>query len=97
MKGFLSQKNPYSFTVRKREMESVIQTSLGRETHGYTVQALIDKLGAAKEKYGDLPVVVGVCLSGNFWLDVVKEITYTYAELPGPNGDQKTPVLWLEE
>ncbi|AHA46357.1 hypothetical protein ISTM_459 [Insectomime virus] len=77
-------------------MEGVIQTSLGRETHGYTVQSLIDKLAAAKEKYGDLPVVVEVCRSGNYWLDTVKEITYTSAELPGPNGDQKTPVLWLE-
>lgn len=62
-----------------------------------TIQDLIDRLTVAKEQHGNLPVVVGVTYSGNYWLEPIKKVTFTTTILASANGDQETPVILLED
>lgn len=63
-----------------------------------TIQELIDNLTIAKKQHGNLPVVVGVSYSGNYWLEPIKKVTFTTTILANSaNGDQETPVILLED
>nr|WNL49607.1 hypothetical protein MarFTMF_091 [Marseillevirus sp.] len=62
-----------------------------------TIQDLIEKLTLAKQQHGNLPVVVGVTYSGNYWLEPIRNLTPTSTVLATANGDQEIPVILLQD
>ncbi|AMQ10976.1 hypothetical protein [Brazilian marseillevirus] len=70
---------------------------VSQEMEGNTIQDLIDNLLQAKEKYGNIPVVVGVSYSGNYWMEPVKRLTLTTINESNMANADVVDVLLLEE